>query len=44
MNTTSDNSSSNAKNPPPWLAAYEQYGLKNDLDVLDGNEVLAAND
>ncbi|WP_201554886.1 AMP-binding protein [Psychrobacter sp. 72-O-c] len=44
MNTTSDNRSSNAQKPPqnlsPWLATYEQYGLKNDLDVLDGKHNL----
>ncbi|WP_350562021.1 AMP-binding protein [Psychrobacter sp. CAL346-MNA-CIBAN-0220] len=40
MNTTSDNNAPKVTIPPLWQATYEQYGLKNNLDVLDGKHNL----
>ena len=40
MNDSFENNSPSATVPPLWQAAYEQYGLKNNLDVLEGKHNL----
>ena len=40
MSNSFENNSPSSTVPPLWQAAYEQYGLKNNLDVLDGKHNL----
>ena len=35
MNTSSENSAPSSTVPPLWQAAYEKYGLRNNLNVLE---------
>jgi long-chain acyl-CoA synthetase len=38
MKTSSEKHSPSATVPPLWQAAYEQYGLRNNLDVLENQQ------
>ena len=40
MNTSFDNNAPSSTTPPLWQAAYEQYGLRNNLDELEGKQNL----
>lgn len=40
MNTSFDNNAPSSTTPPLWQAAYEQYGLRNNLDTLEGKQNL----
>ncbi|WP_201618974.1 AMP-binding protein [Psychrobacter maritimus] len=40
MNTSFDNNAPSSTTPPLWQAAYEQYGLRNNLDALEGKQNL----
>ncbi|MGP5202211.1 AMP-binding protein [Psychrobacter aquimaris] len=40
MNTSAENTSPSITTPPLWQAAYEQYGLINNLDALEGKHNL----
>lgn len=40
MNTSFDNNAPSSTRPPLWQAAYEQYGLRNNLDELEGKQNL----
>lgn len=40
MTTAFENSSPSKTIPPLWQATYEHYGLRNNLDVLDGKNSL----
>lgn len=40
MNTVSESSSPSKTIPPLWQATYEQYGLRNSLEVLEGKDNL----
>ncbi|WP_367105015.1 AMP-binding protein [uncultured Psychrobacter sp.] len=40
MNATADNSSPSKSVPPLWQVSYEQYGLRNNLEVLEGKQNL----
>ena len=40
MNTSFDNNAHSKTTPPLWQAVYEQYGLRNNLDALEGKQNL----
>ncbi|HCT74866.1 MULTISPECIES: AMP-binding protein [Psychrobacter] len=40
MNTSAENTAPSITTPPLWQAAYEQYGLINNLDALEGKHNL----
>ena len=40
MNTSAENNAPSMTTPPLWQAAYEQYGLRNNLDMLEGKHNL----
>lgn len=40
MNASTENSSPSKMIPPLWQAEYEKYGLRNNLDVLEGKQNL----
>ena len=40
MTASSENSAPSKTIPPLWQAAYEHYGLRNNLDVLEGKDNL----
>ena len=40
MNTSFVNNAPRSTTPPLWQAAYEQYGLRNNLDALEGKQNL----
>lgn len=40
MNTSAENNAPSMTTPPLWQAAYQQYGLRNNLDTLEGKHNL----
>ena len=40
MNTSAENNAPSITTPPLWQAAYQQYGIRNNLDMLEGKHNL----